>query len=119
MKSVFARIVFLFYFLLKINNLFSQETNPASFVDRLIPINTHEFIIKLKKESNLTIDNFSYNYRSLMGLSQKDNMKLLREETDKSGGKHYRFQQYYDQVKIDGCEIILHEKNEFIQSLNG
>ncbi len=54
-----------------------------------------------------------------MGLGSEDEMRLAKGETDKMGISHYRFQQFYKGIKIEGCEMIVHERNGYVTSLNG
>ncbi len=45
--------------------------------------------------------------------------KTVDSKTDKIGYTHYKMQQYINDIPVFGAEIILHEKNATIQSLNG
>ncbi len=68
-------------------------------------------IIKNSKE-------FFSQYKSLMGLKDDDDMKLVRTDGD-GVMQHHRFQQYYKGIKIEGAEFIIHEKDEYANSGNG
>ncbi len=52
-------------------------------------------------------------------LSNYDDMKVVRTEKDKLGYTHTRFNQYYNGVKVEGAEYIVHEKDGLIEKANG
>lgn len=58
------------------------------------------------------------NYKLDMGLTNDDEMKLVRTDAD-GNMQHHRFQQYYKGIKIEGAEFIVHEKNGYASSGNG
>lgn len=51
--------------------------------------------------------------------SSKDKMLLVKEETDNIGFTHFKYQQYYDEIKVQGGEYIIHKKGEYISSISG
>lgn len=51
--------------------------------------------------------------------SSKDKMLLVKEETDNIGFTHFKYQQYYDEIKVQGGEYIIHKKGEDISSISG
>lgn len=63
--------------------------------------------------------NFFERYKTAFGLGAGDLMKLVKRERDKEGIVHYRFQQYYKGIRIEGAEYLLHEKNGFLSSAHG
>jgi Zn-dependent metalloprotease len=54
-------------------------------------------------------------------LKIKANERLFfcNKEKDKYGFVHYRFQQYYENIKVEGGQYIVHEKNGNVISANG
>lgn len=62
---------------------------------------------------------FFEEHKIAMGLGIEDEMRLSKKETDRIGITHYRYQQYYKGVKMEGCEMIVHEKEGYVTSLNG
>lgn len=54
-----------------------------------------------------------------LGLSDQDELLLYRTDTDPLGFTHYRYQQYHRGVEVDGAELLIHEKDGFVRSLNG
>ena len=55
------------------------------------------------------------------GLSHKDALIRANEipKTDNLGFKHYRYQQNYENVPIEGAEWLIHEKNGIAKTANG
>ncbi|MEI8202332.1 MAG: M4 family metallopeptidase [Bacteroidota bacterium] len=52
-------------------------------------------------------------------LSNYDDMRVIKTEKDKLGYIHTRFNQYYNGVKVEGAEYIVHEKDGLIEKANG
>lgn len=59
------------------------------------------------------------NHSEALGLQTDDKLKLYRTDADGLGFKHYRFQQYYKGLEVDGAELLVHEKNNAVETLNG
>lgn len=58
--------------------------------------------------------------RDAFGLSGEDNMHLLKIQKDEIGFQHYRYQQYYKNVKVMYGEYIVHQnKDGFVATANG
>ncbi|RYE26635.1 MAG: hypothetical protein EOP45_03615 [Sphingobacteriaceae bacterium] len=57
--------------------------------------------------------------KSVLKAKKDDSFNLLKETTDKFGISHYRYQQYYKKIKVDGAEYLIHGKNENIETING
>lgn len=53
------------------------------------------------------------------GLNSDFNFQLLNQEKDQLGFVHYRYQQTYKGIPIQGSRLILHTQNELIHSFNG
>jgi Zn-dependent metalloprotease len=53
------------------------------------------------------------------GLSSDYGFKLLSTENDRLGMTHYRYQQTFNDVPMEGTMYIVHVKNNIIQSVNG
>lgn len=51
--------------------------------------------------------------------TENDNFKLIKEDTDKLGIIHLRYQQYYKGIKINRAEFSLHGKDGNIETING
>lgn len=57
-------------------------------------------------------DNIFLTFKNTFGLSTKDEMSLIRVDTCELGQMHYRYQQYYDGVPIEGAQYIVHTTND-------
>jgi Zn-dependent metalloprotease/photosystem II stability/assembly factor-like uncharacterized protein len=77
--------------------------------------------IKFQEGFQPTVFTFLNEYKkSFSAFSGDDNeLRLAQTFEDKLGEKHYRFDQYYKGIKVEGAQFILHEKNGFIKAANG
>lgn len=75
--------------------------------------------VKFKEDKSLNPLNIFQYYGSAFGLTSKDEMKLSKQETDKLGFTHYRFQQYYQDIPVRAGEYVIHAKDVKAVSGNG
>jgi Zn-dependent metalloprotease len=47
-------------------------------------------------------------YKGVFGLTASDEMQLLKSENDQQGFSHYRYQQYFQDVPVEGAEYLIH-----------
>ncbi|MBP9883360.1 MAG: M4 family metallopeptidase [Chitinophagales bacterium] len=58
-------------------------------------------------------------YKNLFGLGMEDEMKLDNQKTDQLGMTRYKYYQYNQGYRIDGADVLVHERDGRTQSLNG
>ncbi len=58
-------------------------------------------------------------YKNLFGLGMEDEMKLDNQKTDQLGMTRYKYYQYNQGYRIDGADVLVHERAGRTQSLNG
>lgn len=75
--------------------------------------------LKIQPHIQVTADQIVTFYKKELGLTSDDELRFVRAETDEYGYTHLRFQQFYKNVKVEGGEFIIHEKEGFVQTLNG
>lgn len=75
--------------------------------------------IKIKTGNDVDPGSFMEKYKSSFGLDENHSFKLVKKETDKYGFTHYRYQQYYKGIPIEGGEYLVHAKNGKVQTANG
>lgn len=75
--------------------------------------------LKFNEDVKINAASLFLNYQAAFGLSSNDQMQLQRVVKDKHGFVHYRYAQHYRQVKVEGAEYMLHEKNGHLTSANG
>lgn len=51
-------------------------------------------------------------HAELVGLDPRSTLKLVRSRTDRSGAKHYRYQQVYDGLPVFGEQIVVGEDKD-------
>ncbi|MFN0200013.1 MAG: M4 family metallopeptidase [Bacteroidia bacterium] len=57
--------------------------------------------------------------RAYLNAKEKDELRLVKIETDKLGYTHQKYQRYYDGIKVEHDVIKVHSKGNWIYSLNG
>lgn len=57
--------------------------------------------------------------RTSLNLSTSDEFRLTKTDRDNIGFTHYRLQQYYQGVPVDGCVYSMHEKGGKVTHLSG
>jgi Zn-dependent metalloprotease len=75
--------------------------------------------IQMPSAARIQTITFFEEFGEQLGLGEKSSMELIRKEHDANNWKHLRYQQYYDGIKIQGSEFILHEHNDELISANG
>jgi len=90
-----------------------------AYVERFVPVNNKESFIIFKEESQFTLKKYFQHQQELSGFSANDSLHIVSVKTDNYNTNHYKYQQYYKGVKIENAQIIFHEKNGVLNSLNG
>lgn len=67
----------------------------------------------INKEQALQILYDSYD------MPEGSTLLCTREVKDNTDMKHYTIQQYVDEVKVEGCYVLIHEKDGVVHSING
>jgi len=75
--------------------------------------------LKIRDDVKLTPRTFFEKSRAALGLSDRDEFRLLRSNTDEMGMTHHRFQQYHKGYRIEGATYILHETDGRVATANG
>lgn len=57
--------------------------------------------------------------RGILRAKPADEFRLLRESRDSGGLVHRRYEQYYQGIKVDNAQYLIHGKNGLIESING
>lgn len=86
---------------------------------RLVESTSSEGWLKIKDGLNFYADSFFLKNKDAFGLGSESNMELIQVWNDDLGYNHYKFQQKYKDLKIEGAEYILHEKDNRISFANG
>ncbi len=81
--------------------------------------NTGTSWVQFKPNLNAKGTTFFSQYKKAFGLTENDEMRLIKSETDAIGFTHYRYQQYHNNVLVFGAIYILHEKNNQLKTGNG
>jgi Zn-dependent metalloprotease len=76
-------------------------------------------VIKFTESSATTANDFFTTFSSKLLITSNDTFTLLKKEQDDIGFTHYRFQQQFNGIPLDGVQFLLHEKNGKLTSANG
>lgn len=90
----------------------------AQTTDMLIP-NKQGSVYANLKSKELKAGNVAAQLPQWLGLAVQNTYKEVSTSTDKLGFAHTRFQQYYNQVLVDGGTMLVHVKDGKITSMNG
>jgi Zn-dependent metalloprotease len=75
--------------------------------------------VDFKTESRLDPVSLLNTNKSAFGLTEKDEARLVRQESDQLGFTHYRFNQYFEEVEVEGAEFLVHSRNGIAEKGNG
>jgi Zn-dependent metalloprotease len=75
--------------------------------------------VKFKDASAFSVNEFPMWTSTVLGMSKENSFKLLNTTPDKLGFIHYRYQQYYNNIPVEGTMYILHSKDGKVKSMNG
>lgn len=109
------------------NNPFHQQEDlPKSAIQNsdtiksyLITRRDNSLRIKFSGHSRISVSNFFDSLNKELGISTKEKLNLIKAENDDIGFTHYRYQQTYMGIKVEGGELLLHEKAGFLKTANG
>ena len=115
MKKI--RLLFLSLVLLALAQ--SSFAQISSKITQIATVKNNSGWVEFK--SNLTIDPATIftTQKESFGLTTADMMKVYRSESDKIGFTHYRYQQFYQGIPIEGAEYLIHSIGNKSISGNG
>ncbi len=75
--------------------------------------------IQFKQNKSLNPLSVLKDYKDAFDLQSDDEMQVYKIKNDNLGFTHYRFQQYYKDIPVEGAEYLIHAKNRKAVSGNG
>lgn len=81
--------------------------------------NGHPNWLMVRPGFSLSADDVVQRHRSALGLTEADSWVLVRTEADALGMVHRRYQQHHRGVPVDGAELLVHERDGRVLTLNG
>lgn len=85
---------------------YNSETNLPNF-------------IRFPMGKEISPDQFTNWAAFALNLDPSLSLKAYKTETDNFGFTHTRYQQYYQQIPVEGTTLIVHQKNGKVVSVNG
>ena len=113
MKKIFLTFLLVFAYTIRLS---SQISGSLSFI---ATPNSKPNWIYFKNPSLIDPTTIFFSYGSYLGLSADDAMILTKQETDNFGITHTRYEQNYKNLKVEGCQFIVHSRNSKSYSANG
>lgn len=120
MKKLF--LVYILCFIggaLSSQKIYDKKSIPGS---NLVEINEKTGTIKhiqLKPSSKIPINNHKGWLKSILNVSGSESLNLTQKNTDDLGFVHYRYQEQFNGVHVEGMTYYVHTKNGFVVSSNG
>ena len=74
---------------------------------------------RFKPDVNRKVQGAGDFLKAVLQAKPDDELRLIKETTDKLGIFHHRYQQYYKGIKVEDAEYLIHGKNEIIETING
>ncbi|GJM33387.1 MAG: hypothetical protein DHS20C18_23880 [Saprospiraceae bacterium] len=96
-----------------------QESTPLPQSDIFYAPNGNPDWLSVKENIQVTAKEIIGTYLPQLGLGMQDELINYRTQTDELGMTHYRYQQYHQGVKVEGGELLIHERHGRVQTLNG
>jgi len=94
------------------------QSRPEALTDIAEPI-TDPGWMRFRANANVDPATFFDRYSRLLELSPDTRMRLVSTSPDAGGETHYRFQQYFRDVEVEGAEYIIHARDRRAVSANG
>ncbi|QMU29981.1 M4 family metallopeptidase [Adhaeribacter radiodurans] len=95
-----------------------DDINQSVLAPLLQPSSRYTFL-RFKEGVQLAPQELFKTYSTVFGLTENDVMTLQKSDSDKLGFIHYRFQQVYKQIPVEGGEFIVHQKGGELTTANG
>ncbi|MCC6817828.1 MAG: M4 family metallopeptidase [Bacteroidia bacterium] len=106
-------IVFCSFNLIAQNQNFEVKfNNPKTGYPGLITFNE-------SSKSTPSLESPALWFRENLNANQDFTLVFHQSNTDQLGFKHFRYYQFYKGYKIEGAEVIIHQKNNITTSING
>lgn len=74
---------------------------------------------QMKPEARLSVDDLLQKHHADLGLTEWDELQLIRTDVDQLGYAHHRYQQFHRGIPIETAIFLVHEKDGFVQTFNG
>lgn len=81
--------------------------------------NSQQNWLQVKTQDAFTKAQFLNSFNKAYELNEHFSFKEKEVQNDEINWKHYRMQQHYKNIPIDGADFIIHETNGIVESANG
>jgi len=111
----FSILSFLFAFSQENDNLFFNKHKIHQISNKVVG----DGYFFIKDELNISPDSFFTQYGDIIGMTKDDEFRLHNIQEDKFGNQHYRFNQFYKGIEVDGIQYVLHVRNGRVYGASG
>ena len=98
--------------------IFSFSTAQNALIDLAKPTLNNNWW-RFNESANVSPENFFEKYGPSLNLDESNEMILLEKKEDDLGMTHERYAQYFEDVKVEGAQFLLHIKGNSIVTANG
>ena len=89
--------------------IFSFSTAQNALIDLAKPTLNNNWW-RFNESANVSPENFFEKYGPSLNLDESNEMILLEKKEDDLGMTHERYAQYFEDVKVEGAQFLLHIK---------
>lgn len=98
------------------NTLFAQPKN-ATLAQWTTKNSTDQWL-EFKPNHPFTLTDLVDKQKTILGLQAKDQFLVKQVKQDALGFTHHRLQQHYNEIPVEGAELLVHEKNQRLRLAN-
>ncbi len=74
--------------------------------------------MEVRSDIKLSVEDVTEAYKSQLGLSDSDELVLMRVDQDQVGQEHHRFQHFHKNIKVEGSQLLVHTRNDRVYLVN-
>ncbi|HHS95890.1 MAG TPA: hypothetical protein ENJ45_04805, partial [Phaeodactylibacter sp.] len=74
---------------------------------------------KMKEDAHIAVDELLEKHSTHLGIHAPADWRLYRSEVDDLGMTHDRYQLYYDDIPVEGAELLVHSVQGEVRHFNG
>jgi len=74
---------------------------------------------RFKPDANKKVQDAVSFLKAVLHAKPEDELRLIKQTTDKLGITHHLYKQYYKGIKVENAEYLVHGKNGIIETING
>ncbi len=107
---LFSLILLVSALIISNSNLSAQNIKPdKALMNEIADQSNYPGFINFKPEKNISAATIFDEYKIAFGLQKNEEMQISRIDSDNLGVQHYRYNQLFNGIPVEGGEYIVHE----------